>query len=79
MLIEILNIVRKKGNHQKDEWKGLYRVEELRKGYRMNLERVGSYKTLSTSQVKKIKFFDDRSLFVVETMNTKYELRVLEW
>lgn len=79
MLVEIVNIIRKKGEHQKDEWKGVYRVEELRKGYRMNLERVGSYKTLSTSQVKKIKFFDDRSLFVVETMNTKYELRVLEW
>lgn len=79
MLVEILNIVRKKGNHQKDEWKGIYRVEELRKGYSMMLDRTDSYKTLSTSQVKKIKFFDDRSLFVVETLNTKYEMKVVEW
>lgn len=79
MIIEIISIIKKQGNHQKDEWKGTYRVEELRKGYRMDLERVGSYKTLSTSQVKKIKFFDDRSLFVVETLNTKYEMKVVEW
>lgn len=79
MIVEIVNIIRKKGEHQKDDWKGVYRVEELRKGYGMILERVGSYKTLSTSQVKKIKFFDDRSLFVVETLNTKYEMKVVEW
>lgn len=79
MLVEIVNIVRKKGTHQKDEWKGVYRIEELRKGYGMILEGTDSYKYLHTSQVKKIKFFDDRSLFVVETLNTKYEMKVVEW
>lgn len=79
MLVEIVNIIRKKGTHQKDEWKGVYRVEELRKGYGMVLNRVETYRHLHTSKVLKIKFFDDRSLFVVETLNTKYEMRVLEW
>lgn len=79
MLVEIVNIIRKKGEYQKDEWKGVYRVEELRKGYSMMLDRTDSYKYIHTSKVIRIKFYDDRSLFIVETLNTKYELKVLEW
>lgn len=79
MIAEIIKIIKKQGEHQKDEWKGEYKVEELRKGYGMILNRTDSYKCLHTSEVLKIKFFDDKSLLVVETLNTKYELKVLEW
>lgn len=79
MIVEIVNIIRKKDEDEQDSWKGEYKVEDLRRGYGMILNRTDSYKCLRTSRVLRIKFFDDRSLLVVETMDTKYELKVLEW
>lgn len=77
MRVKIENIIAKKGNHQKQEWKDIYNVKFLQKGYRMELET--DERCLSTSKVCKINFYSDRNMFLVETLNTIYELKIIEW